>query len=121
MILNVDVWLRGQDFARTESIDGITKEPREWTDEDVKAVLEGMLRAMHRLKNPGEADPPHIALRGFSWIVNPYEDGGVLIALEITMGAAVAGPFDIDKTALEGMITRVISRTASSSSSSAIH
>ena len=32
-------------------------------------------------------------MRGLSWIVNPYEDGGVVIAIEITMGAAVAGPF----------------------------
>jgi hypothetical protein len=43
-----------------------------------------------------------------SWIVNPYEDGGVVIAIEITLGAAVAGPFDIDKGALETMITRVL-------------
>jgi hypothetical protein len=120
MTLNVDVWLRGQDFARTASIEGISREPRSWKDEDVKAVLEGMLRAMHRLKNPGEADPPHIALRGFSWIVNPYDEGGVVIAIEFTMGAAIAGPFDIDKGALEAMITRVMSRTAAPSSS-AIH
>ena len=47
------------------------------------------------------------ALRGFSWIVNPYE-GGVLIALEMTLGAAVAGPFAIDKAKLEAMIERVM-------------
>jgi hypothetical protein len=120
MIVNVDICLRGQDFARTESIEGVAREPGGWTDEDVKVVLEGMLRAMHRLKNPGEADPPHVALRGLSWIVNPYDDGGVVIAIEITMGAAVAGPFDIDKAALEGMIARVLSRPAGPSSS-AIH
>jgi hypothetical protein len=28
--------------------------------------------------------------------------------MEITLGAAVAGPFDVDKTALETMIARVI-------------
>jgi hypothetical protein len=120
MPFTVDVCLRGQDFARTESIEGVAGEPRRWTDDDVKAVLEGMLRAMHRLKNPGEADPPHIALRGLSWIVNPYDDGGVVIAIEITMGAAVAGPFDIDKAGLEAMIARVLSRAAAPSSS-AIH
>jgi hypothetical protein len=32
----------------------------------------------------------------------------VVIAIEITMGAAVSGPFDIDKAALERMITRVM-------------
>ena len=50
-----------------------------------------------------------IALRGLSWIVSPYEGGGVVIAIEITMGAAVAGPFDIDRTRLEAMIARVLS------------
>jgi hypothetical protein len=32
----------------------------------------------------------------------------VVIALEISMGAAIAGPFDIDQAALERMITRVL-------------
>jgi hypothetical protein len=45
--------------------------------------------------------------------VSPYEGGGVVIAIEITLGAAVAGPFDIDRTALEAMITRVLARPAS--------
>src|SRR5262245_40783529 len=120
MTVNVDIWLRGQDFARTAPIEDVANEPRDWTDEDVKAVLVGMLRVMHRLKNPGGADPPHIALRGLSWIVNPYDDGGVVIAIEITMGAAIAGPFDIEKSALEAMIKRVIAR-AGTPSSSAIH
>ena len=52
-------------------------------------------------------------LRGLSWIVNPYEGGGVVIAIEITLGAAVAGPFEIDKAALDAMIARVIARAAS--------
>ena len=120
MTVNVDIWLRGQDFARTTSIEDVANEPRDWTDEDVKVVLVGMLRAIHRLKNPGEADPPHIALRGFSWIVNPYDEGGVLIAIEITMGAAVAGPFDVDKAVLEALIARVLARQGKPSSS-AIH
>ena len=110
MTVNVDIWLRGQDFARTEAIAGVLHEPRGWTDDDVRVVLEGMLQAMHRLKHPGDTERPTIALRGLSWIVNPYEDGGVVIAIEITLGAAVAGPFDIDKGALEGMIARVLAR-----------
>jgi hypothetical protein len=44
--------------------------------------------------------------------VNPYEDGGVVIAIEITLGAAIAGPFDIEQAALEAMITRVLARPA---------
>ena len=108
MTLSVDVWLRGQDVATTAPIDGVVREPREWTDEDVRAVLEGMLLAMHRLKHPGEFRRS-VSLRGLSWIVNAYEEGGVVLALEITMGAAVAGPFDIDKARLEAMVTRVLS------------
>jgi hypothetical protein len=106
MTLPVDVWLRGQDIATTQSID-VAREPRSWTDDDVRAVLEGMLLAMHRLKHPDETERP-IALRGLSWIVNPYEDGGVVIAIEITMGAAIAGPLAIDRSALEAMISRVL-------------
>jgi hypothetical protein len=107
MNVSVDIWLRGDDFATTRSIEGVVREPGAWTDDDVRAVLEGMLEAMHRVKHPGAA-ACSIALRGLSWIVNPYEDGGVVIAIEITMGAAVAGPFDIEKTALERMIARVL-------------
>jgi hypothetical protein len=119
MNVQVDVWLRGQDFATTKSIEGIAREPRGWTDEDVRTVLEGMLRSMHRLKHPEEERP--IALRGLSWIVNPYEDGGVVIAIEITMGAAVAGPFDIDKSALETMITRVLANPVPPAASNTVH
>jgi len=111
MNVDVDVWLRGTDSATTATFDDITRPPKEWTDDDVRLVLEGMLRTMHRLKHPGEADRP-ISLRGLSWIVNPYEDGGVVIAIEITLGAAIAGPFDIERGALEAMITRVLERPA---------
>jgi hypothetical protein len=110
MTVPVDIWLRGQDFATTRSIDDITREARDWVDDDVRAVLEGMLRVMHQLKYPDDQDRP-IALRGLSWIVNPYEEGGVVIAIEIGLGAAIAGPIQIDQKALEGMIQRVIKRT----------
>jgi hypothetical protein len=39
-----------------------------------------------------------------------------VIAIEISMGAAVSGPFDIDKAVLEGMISRVLVAPASHSS-----
>lgn len=107
MNVSVDICFKGDNFATTVSLEGIPHAPRAWTDADVRLVLEGMLRAMDRLKRPGEPDRV-VALRGLSWIVNPYEDGGVVIAIEITLGAAVAGPFDIDRTKLEGMITRVL-------------
>ena len=110
--MTVDVWLRGTDFATTAIIDGSPRPPRSWTDEDVRQVLEAMLRAMDRLKRPGESDRD-ISLRGLSWIVNPYEDGGVVIAIEITMGAAIAGPFEVDKARLEAMIARVLAPSPS--------
>jgi hypothetical protein len=109
MTVAVDVWLRGTDHATTASIEGIVRGPEQWADDDVRMVLEGMLRAMDRLKRPGQSERP-IALRGLSWIVNPYEGGGVVIAIEITMGAAIAGPIDIDKAALEAMIRRVLAQ-----------
>jgi len=120
MTVSVDIWLRGTDFATTASFDDIKNPPRSWTQEDVRVLLGSMLRAMDRLKRPGEADR-YIELRGLSWIVNPYEDGGVVVALEITMGAAIAGPFDIEKEALEELITRALMPLPPAPSSSAVH
>src|SRR5262245_58397519 len=111
MTIQVDVWLRGDDFATTEVIEGVAGEPARWVDEDVRRVLEGMLQAMHRLKHPGDGERP-VFLRGLSWIVNPFEEGGVVIAIEIPMGAAVAGPFDIDQPVLEAMVARILAGTA---------
>src|SRR4029079_11964250 len=103
MTVPVDIWLRGTQHATTATIEDIARPPSAWSDEDVRRVLEGMLRAMDRMKRPGADDRP-IALRGLSWIVNPYEEGGVVIAIEITLGAAIAGPFEVDKARLESMI-----------------
>jgi hypothetical protein len=105
--IQVDVWLRGTDLATTQTIDAVVREPREWVDDDARLLLEGMLRAMYRAKH-GAAETLPVALRGLSWIVNPYDGGGVVVAIEITLGAAVSGPFDIDQRALEAMIGRVL-------------
>jgi hypothetical protein len=110
MTIQVDVWIRGTDFATTKALDTVTREPDAWTDDDVRAVLEGMLHAMDEAGNPGQV-PRVAALRGFSWIVNPFE-GGVLIAIEMTLGAAAAGPFAIDKARLDAMITRVVAASS---------
>ncbi len=75
-------------------------------------LLKAMLLAIHRAKNPGSTDTP-VFLRGFSWIVNPFEESGVVIAIEIQTGAAVAGPFRIDKKQLEDMISRAIAQQTS--------
>src|SRR5918993_4337027 len=105
----VEIWLRGDNHATSEMLTPVSREPRAWTDADVTAVLEEMLRALDRARNP-EADASRpIALRGFSWIVSPFESGGVVIALELTLGAVVAGPFDIAESELTASIDRVMS------------
>ncbi len=108
MNIQIDIWLRGDNHATTETIAPVAREPRAWTEGDVAAVLIGMLRAIDRAKNPDAPDDRPVGLRGFSWIVNPFESGGVLIALEMTLGAVVAGPFDVSEGALSGMIQRVM-------------
>lgn len=106
--ISVDIWLRGEHHATTHVIAEVGPAPTAWTDVDVAVVLTGMLRAMDRRQNP-DADPDRpIALRGFSWIVNPFETGGVVIAIELSAGAAVAGPFDIAEETLSAMIQRVV-------------
>ena len=117
MELQVDVWLRGTDFASTQTISDIQPDPAAWTDEDVSRLLKAMLLSIHRAKNPHSTDTP-VFLRGFSWIVNPFEQDGVVVAIEIQTGAAVAGPFRIDKKHLEDMISRAIAQAPSSSATS---
>jgi hypothetical protein len=106
--IRVEIWLRGENHATAQVIRPVDRDPRGWTDGDVTAVLAGMLRALERAKNPDAPPDRPIALRGFSWIVNPYEEGGVVIALELSLGAVVAGPFDIPEPDLTRMIGRVM-------------
>ena len=120
MELQVDVWLRGTDFARTQIISGVGLEPAAWTDHDVSNLLKEMLLSIHRAKNPGSSDTT-VFLRGFSWIVNPFEESGVVIAIEIQTGAAVAGPFQIDKKQLEDMISRAIAQQSAGTPAGTIH
>jgi hypothetical protein len=117
MELQVDVWLRGTDVAKTQTLSGIGTDPAAWTDNDVSNLLKAMLLSIHRAKNPVSSDTP-VFLRGFSWIVNPFDENGVVVAIEIQTGAAVAGPFRIDKKQLEGMISRAIAQAPASSATS---
>jgi len=109
MQYDVEIVLRDRNFAVTERIEhGI--DPRAWAERDVKVVLEQILRAIDRVKNP-DNPAAHVALRGFSWIVEPV-DNGVVIAIEIPTGAAVAGPFAIEQDKLDTMVRRVIAAAA---------
>lgn len=121
MDVSVDIWLRGDHHATTVTLPPLERAPGGWTEMDVAEVLTGMLRAMDRASNPdGDPDRP-IALRGFSWIVNPFEAGGVVIALEMSLGAAVAGPFDIGERDLTRLIQTVVDGARFPPSSSTVH
>jgi len=108
MDIPIDIWLRGDIHATTQVIEPVAREPRAWTDDDVSAVLVEMLRALARARDPDADGDRPVALRGFSWIVNPYEEGGVVLALELSLGAVVAGPFDIAERDLSAMVERVM-------------
>ncbi|HXH05139.1 MAG TPA: hypothetical protein VNI83_00970 [Vicinamibacterales bacterium] len=110
MTFTVEIVLRNTEDAIVERIDYEGREPADWTEADVREVLTRILLAIDRAKNPGGPEPP-VSLRGFSWIVEPLERGvtdQVVIALEIPMGAAVAGPFAIEQRVLDRLIGRVL-------------
>ncbi len=123
MRLEIEVWLRGNDFATTEVVDVAVPDAAAWTDADVTVVLKELLRSIERAKNP-EADRNRpVALRGFNWIVSPFDGGGFTIAVEIQLGASAAGPFLLPQPELEAMITRVVAgdRAATPAPSSSVH
>ena len=105
-MIDVDVWVRGRSDATTERITAVDADAASWTDSDVKELLEGMLLAIDRAKNPGGV-PPEVTLKGFSWIVSP-DQGRVLLHLEMQLGTVSAGPFAIEEGRLTEMIARVI-------------
>jgi hypothetical protein len=109
MHFDVEIVLRERNYAVTERIEHAI-EPEAWRESDVEAVLKQILLAIDRAKNPDNGGR-HVALRGFSWIVEPTGEQ-VVIAIEIPMGAAVAGPFAIPLDRLDGMIRRVIAAAA---------
>lgn len=106
MTFDVEIVLKERTNAVTETVHLGGNTPPDWNEGDVESVLKAMLLAIDRVKHPGPGDR-YVALRGFSWIVEPTEEG-VVIAMEIPSGAAVAGPFDIPQARLDGMITRVL-------------
>jgi hypothetical protein len=114
MSLEVDVWVRGTLHAKTYRIDSLPDDPSTWGEREVRTLLTEMLLALEREKNPG-GEPPPVTLRGFSWIVSPYERGGVLVHLEMQMGTASAGPLAIDEAVLTGMLSRIMSRVTDNS------
>src|SRR5574341_2381688 len=85
--IEVDVWVRGTEHATTRTIASVPPQADTWSDRDVQRLLSEMLLALERETNPC-GDVPQVTLRGFSWIVSPDPAGGVLVHLEMRMGAA---------------------------------
>ncbi len=109
MTFDIEIVLRNEKDAAVERAVH-PRDPHKWDEEDVRDVLRQILLALNRVGNPGAPDPV-VALRGFSWIVEPFDERRVVIALEIPMGAAIAGPFAIGRTALDALVTRAIATT----------
>jgi hypothetical protein len=107
MTFNVEIVLKGHDSAITEAVSVAHDEPGSWDEAAVRDVLVGILRAIERADNPKTPSDRGVILQGFSWIVEPA-DGRVVIAIEIPMGAAVAGPFAIDRARLDATIASVL-------------
>ena len=110
MTFDVEIVLRERTDAVTERITHAGNDAHAWTGRDVESVLKEILLAIDRVKHP-ERVAGYVALRGFSWIVEPVDDG-VVIAIEIPSGAAVAGPFRIGQARLDRLITTVIAAAA---------
>lgn len=109
--VEVEIWVRGTQHATTHRITSVTPVASTWTDDDVRQLLSEMLLALEREKNPGGETPP-VTLRGFSWIVNRDDSGGVLLHLDMQMGTASAGPFQIDEERLTEIVARVMEHPA---------
>lgn len=105
-MIEVDVWVRGTNHAATHTIGAPGDDARAWSNADVVRLLAEMLLALERQKNP-DGDPPPVTLRGFNWIVTPY-DSGVVLHLETQMGTASAGPFTLEEPALTKMVRRAV-------------
>jgi hypothetical protein len=120
MTFSVEVVLKGRDFAVTESVSVPHGEPVTWDDPAVRAVLVETLRALDRVQNPTTWQHRNVVLQGFSWIVEPVDDG-VVLAIEIPAGAVVAGPFAIGQGALDAMVQRVLRAERTPSATTTVH
>jgi hypothetical protein len=103
----VEIVLKGQDVAVMENLSIAHGEPASWNDAAVRDALVEIIRAIDRAQNPAAPRNRAVVLQGFSWIVEPVGDQ-VVIAIEIPMGAAVAGPFSVGQAELDAIITRVL-------------
>ncbi|MGE3275764.1 MAG: hypothetical protein AB7O67_11675 [Vicinamibacterales bacterium] len=120
MPVSIDVWIRGTTHATTCEGPELSADAGAWTDDEVRSLLTGMLLAIDRQKNPG-TERDQVALRGFSWIVSPYDDKGVVVHVEMQTGTASAGPFRADEAALTTTIRRLITAEAAGGAGTTVH
>ena len=116
----VEIVLKGQDIAVTETLTIAHGEAATWNDAAVRDALVEIIRAIDRAQNPSAPKDRAVMLQGFSWIVEPVGDQ-VVIAIEIPMGAAVAGPFTARQADLDAMITRVLRNERQSVAPTTVH
>ena len=103
MTFDVEIVLRERDLRRHRGNPHEQTSRAQWTEPDVEQVLKSMLLAIDRVKNPGATSATWRS--GGSAGSSSRPDGGVVIAIEIPSGAAVAGPFD-DRSADAGLPDR---------------
>lgn len=109
MTFDVEVVVRQSGQVVQELLYHDGPQPAQWTDADARAILTAMLLAVDRAVTGSSAQPRPVLLRGLSWIVTPFEQGSA-IAVEITSGSVVAGPFDIPQPALDTLVRRAIAQ-----------
>jgi len=119
MTFSVEVVLKNKDEVAIEQVAIAHGTPDTWDEAAVRDVLVETLRAIERAKDPKAPRDRVILLTGFSWIVEPIE-GQVMLALEIPMGVAAAGPFAIDHKRLDALVTAVL-RLERAGSATTIH
>ena len=120
MTFSVEIVLKGREDAVTETLVLPAAEPPVWDAAFVQAILVEVLRALGRAQDPTLAADRQVILQGFSWIVEPV-GGQVVVALEIPMGAAVAGPFDVDQRRLDELVGLVVQTERQRRSPQTIH
>ena len=104
---DVEVVLKGSDSAVRETVTVPHGAPSTWDEGAVYDALVEILRAIDRAQNPKAPRDRAVILTGFSWIVEP-EGENVVLALEIPMGAAVAGPFAMPQARLDALVASVL-------------
>jgi hypothetical protein len=120
MTFEIEVVLKGRDYAVTASRSIAHGEPGTWTETAVRDLLVEILRTIDRVEHPDAPPDRAVALRGFSWIVEPM-DGQSVLAIEIPMGAAVAGPFAIGQGELDALVSRVLRTERDLTSPQTVH